>query len=78
MPKATSPSFITEIPLKAGSHELCILGKRFFAAKQQYNALLGEALGRLRKMREDTRYDKARDSTRKKEKKQRPKPFSSN
>ena len=61
MPKATSPSFITEIPLKAGSKELAILKKRFWAAKQQYNALLGESLRKLRRMREDTRYGKARD-----------------
>ena len=61
MPKTTTKSFITEIPLKAGSKELAILKKRFWAAKQQYNALLGEALGRLRRMREDTRYGKARE-----------------
>lgn len=61
MPKATTSSFITEIPLKATSKELAILKKRFWAAKQQYNALLGEALGRLRRMREDTRHGKARE-----------------
>ena len=61
MAKATTSSFITEIPLKAGSKELAILKKRFWSAKQQYNALLGEALGRLCRMREDTRYGKARE-----------------
>ena len=61
MPKATTPSFITEIPLKTGSHERAILKKRFWAAKQQYNALLGETLRRLRRMREDTKYGKARE-----------------
>ncbi len=66
MPKAITTSFITEIPLKAGSHELSILGKRFFSAKQQYNALLGEALKRLQRMREDTRYGKARELYKKK------------
>ena len=60
MPRATTSSFITEIPLKVGSHELCVLQKRFFSAKQQYNALLGEALIRLRKMRESSKYGKAR------------------
>ena len=55
MPKATTSSFITEIPLKTSSYEEAILAKRFFSAKQQYNALLGEGLKRLRKMREDTR-----------------------
>ena len=40
---ATSPTFITELPLLTSSHEEAILRKRFWAAKQQYNALLGEA-----------------------------------
>ena len=59
MGKATTKSFIREIPLKAGSKELAILKKRFWAAKQQYNALLGEALKRLRAMREDKRFAQA-------------------
>ena len=61
MVTSTTSSFITEIPLKAGTHELAILSKRFFAAKQQYNALLGECLKRLRKMRSDPRYTQERD-----------------
>ncbi len=61
MAKATTSSFITEIPLQTGSHELCVLQKRFFSAKQQYNALLGETLIRLRKMRKSSKYSKARD-----------------
>ena len=60
MPKNITSSFITEVPLKAGSYERSILKKRFAAAKQQYNALLGEALKRLRCMRNDIRYSKAR------------------
>jgi len=61
MPKSTTPSFITEIPLKTGSHEQAILKKRFWVAKQQYNALLGESLKRLHLMREDLDYQKASD-----------------
>ena len=61
MPKTTTKSFITEIPLKAGSCERAILKKRFWSAKQQYNALLGEALSRLRRMREDKKDGKARE-----------------
>ena len=56
MAKTTTPSFVTEIPLKVGSYEQSILKKRFFAAKQQYNALLGEALKRLSHMRKDGKY----------------------
>jgi len=59
MAKATTSSYITEIPLKAGSREQAILKKRFWSAKQQYNALLGEALKRLRHMRDDNRYGQA-------------------
>ena len=69
MTKATTSSFITEIPLKTSSHEEAILAKRFFAAKQQYNALLGEGLKRLRRMREDTRYKKAKELYKQKGKK---------
>lgn len=59
MPRATTPSFITELPIKASSYELAVLKKRFWAAKQQYNALLGEALKRLRCMRQDPRFKQA-------------------
>ena len=69
MPKSITPSFITEIPLKIGSHEQAILKKRFWAAKQQYNALLGEAIKRLHLMREDPLYQKASDLYKEKESK---------
>ena len=69
MPKSTTSSFITEIPVKTGSHEEAILQKRFFAANQQYNALLGETLKRLERMRKDERYGKARELYRQEEKK---------
>ncbi len=55
----SSPSFITEIPLKTSSWEEAVLRKRFFAAKQQYNALLGEAFRRLQAMRVDSRFGEA-------------------
>ena len=61
MAKAITSSFVTKIPLKTGSHERSILEKRFFAAKQQYNALIGEALKRLSSMRDDVRYKEARE-----------------
>ena len=59
MPKFITPSFITEIPLKTTSSEQAVLKKRFWAAKQQYNALLGESLKRLTAMRQDPQYKQA-------------------
>ena len=55
----SSSSFITELPLKTSSWGEAVLRKRFFAAKQQYNALLGEALRRLKAMRSDNRFGEA-------------------
>lgn len=59
MARNTTPTFVSEIPLKTTSHEQSVLKKRFWAAKQQYNALLGEALKRLKSMRKDPKYQKA-------------------
>ena len=53
-------SFITEIALKTTSFEEAILRKRFWAAKQQYNTLLGECLRRLDRMIKDPRYREAK------------------
>lgn len=61
MLKKTTPSFITEIPIQADTHALKTLKKRFWAAKQQYNALLGEALKRLESMKKDQDYQQARE-----------------
>jgi len=69
MARKTTPSFITEIPLKTGSYERAILKKRFWSARQQYNALLGEALRRLKSMREDPLYQQASDLYKQKENK---------
>jgi transposase len=59
MAKSSTPSFIVELPIKTGSYEESVLRKRFWAAKQQYNALLGEALKRLSAMRCDPRFAEA-------------------
>lgn len=59
MAKVTTSTFVTTIPLKTDSYTQAILKKRFFAAQQQYNALLGEALKRLRLMKADKRYKQA-------------------
>ena len=59
MNRASTPSFITEIPLKTSSWDEAVLRKRFFAANQQYNALLGEAFKRLQAMRSDSSFKEA-------------------
>jgi hypothetical protein len=61
MPKETTPSFITELPLQVGTKEQAVLKRRFFAAKQQYNALLGETLKRFNRMKADSRFQKAKN-----------------
>jgi putative transposase len=53
-------SFTTEIPLHTSSFEQSVLSKRFWAAKQQYNALLGEVLKRLDSMRNSKKYQEVR------------------
>ena len=70
MARKTTPSFITEIPLKTSSHEQAILSKRFWAAKQQYNALLSESLKKLQAMREDPLHQQASDLYKQKGKKE--------
>ncbi len=70
MAKASTPTFVTTIPLKTDSYTQAVLKKRFFAAQQQYNALLGEALKRLRLMRADNRYKEARATYKQEGKKQ--------
>jgi len=59
MAKATTSSFVTQIPLKTSSKEQVNLKKIFWSAKQQYNALLGECLKRLNAMRADKRFKEA-------------------
>lgn len=60
MPKARTHSFVTEIPLKATAAQAAALNKRFEAARQVYNACLGEALKRLDRMRQAKAWQRAR------------------
>lgn len=60
MPAKTTPSFVTEIPLKATASQEVALNKRFNAARQVYNACLGEGLRRFDLMRESKAWQKAR------------------
>jgi len=57
---AKTPSFVTEIPLRASPSEEKRLLSRLEAARQVYNACLGEALRRLRLLRQSRAYQAAR------------------
>jgi putative transposase len=58
--KKTTPSFITEIRLQATPAQESALNKRFEAARQVYNACLGEGLRRLDLMRQSKAWAAAR------------------
>ena len=58
--RSASPSFITEIPLQTSSVEERVLLKRLEAGRQLYNACLGEAMRRVRLMRQSKLHQKAR------------------
>jgi len=60
MPRCSTPSFICEVPLRAGLPELAVLGSRFEAARQLKNAILGESFKRLAKMRKDPGFEIAK------------------
>lgn len=75
MAKKTTPSFITEIPLKVtGSQERELLA-RFQAGRQLYNACLSEALVRMELVRNSEPYQQAKKLNKEKDKAQRKKLF---
>ena len=49
-----------ELPLQVSSQQAKCLRGHFEAARHLYNALLGEAVRRLRRMRADVRWQQAR------------------
>lgn len=53
-------SFVGEIPLNVSQSALSVLGSVFEASRQLYNACLGEAIRRLRLMRESKAYQAAK------------------
>jgi putative transposase len=59
MGRAKTPSFVTEIPLLASPSEERILLSRLEAARQVYNACLGESLRRLALLRQSKAYQAA-------------------
>ena len=60
MKKNKTPTFLLELPLTVDSGQAKRLRAHFEAARQLYNALLAEALGRLKRMRADPRWQEAR------------------
>src|SRR6516165_4499494 len=58
-PKST-PTFLLELPLQVNSQQAKHLRGHFEAARHLYNALLGEAVKRLRRLRADLRWQQAR------------------
>src|SRR5215469_1690310 len=62
-PKRT-PSFVCEVPLRVRPHEECTLLARLEAARQVYNACLGEARTRVRLVRESKAFQRARTLSR--------------
>jgi len=59
MKKSTSPTFLLELPLAVDPGQAKRLRAHFEAARCLYNALLGEALGRLKRMRADPAWQAA-------------------
>ena len=59
MKKASTPSFILELPLKTDDASERRLTATFEFGRQLYNATLGTALGRLKRLRESSAWRKA-------------------
>jgi len=58
--KSKTPTFLLELPLQVDSQQASHLRAHFEAARCLYNALLGEAIRRLKQMRTDPRWQEAR------------------
>ncbi|BAY81585.1 transposase, IS605 family protein [Calothrix parasitica NIES-267] len=71
MARKTTPSFITELPLKVDSKIEKQLNARFQAGRQLYNTCLNEALIRMELVRNSESYKQAKKLNREKDKKQR-------
>ncbi len=60
MKRSTTPTFLLELPLQVDAGQATRLRAHFEAARCLYNALLGEAMKRLRAMRADPAWQEAR------------------
>jgi hypothetical protein len=58
--RSTTPTFLVELPLRVDAGQAKRLQAHFEAARCLYNALLGEAMKRLRQMRADPAWQEAR------------------
>jgi len=58
--KSSTPSFVCELPLKVSPRDEGVLLSRLEAARQIYNACLGEAMRRIRLIRQSKDFNKAR------------------
>lgn len=60
MPRSSGSSFVLELPLVVNPQENRVLSARFEAGRQLYNAVLGEALRRLDRMKQSKAWAAAR------------------
>jgi len=60
MSKTKTPTFIVEIPLVVSSKDVGVLSSRFEAGRQLYNACLGEAMRRLKLVKQSRKYQAAK------------------
>lgn len=60
MKKSKTSTFLLELPLQVNQQQTKRLRAHFEAARCLYNALLGQAIKRLKRMREDPRWQQAR------------------
>ncbi len=60
MSRSKTPTFLLELPLQVDAQQAKHLRAHFEAARCLYNALLGEAIKRLKQMRADARWQEAR------------------
>ena len=60
MSRTKTPTFLLELPLQVDDQQASHLRAHFEAARCLYNALLGEAMKRLKHMRADKRWQEAR------------------
>ena len=60
MKRSTTPTFLLELPIRVDAGQAKRLRAHFEAARGLYNALLGEAMKRLSRMRADPRWQEAR------------------
>jgi hypothetical protein len=58
--KSKTPTFLLELPLSVDAGQASCLRARFEAARCLYNALLGQVLTRMKRMRADLAWQEAR------------------